>query len=125
MFKRVNVNPMGKSTDDCLVRALAVVMDLSWEKAYMDLCQYGLLIYDMPNSGATLALYMKEKGYKRAVVSNECSVCYSIKDFCREYPKGKFIVLTGNHAVAVVDGDYYDAIDSGFEIPIYYYWKGV
>lgn len=124
MFRKINVNPTGKQTDDCVVRAIAILMEISWEKAYMDLCQRGLLIYDMPNRDATVALYMKEKGYKRYIMSTECPVCFTIRDFCREYPKGKYLVLTGDHAVAVIDGDYFDAMDSGSEIPLYY-WKEV
>jgi len=121
MFRKINVNPTGKQTDDCVVRAIAVLMGISWEKAYMALCQRGLLIYDMPNKDATVALYMKDKGYKRHIISNDCPVCYTIRDFCREYPTGKYLVLTGNHAVAVIDGQYYDASDSGMEIPVYYW----
>ena len=39
------------------------------------------------------------------------------------FPTGKYIVATGTHAVAVVNGDYYDAWDSGHVMPIYYYTK--
>ena len=85
-------------------------------------CNRGLMIYDMPNSAATLAVYLREKGYKRYVVSNECSVCYTVRDFCKEYPEGKYIVLTSNHAIPVIDGNYYDSTDSGMDIP-QYYWK--
>ena len=124
MYRYENPNPSGRSTDDCLVRSLAIIMDVPWEKAYMDLCQRGLIIHDMPNKDSTLSLYMKEKGYKRYLIPEECPVCYSIRDFAREYRHGKYLVLTGNHAVAVMNGDYYDTTDSGEEIPLYYYKKG-
>lgn len=122
MYKFLNLNPVGKTTEDCLIRAVAAVMEIPWEKAYIDLCNRGLLIYDMPNSAATLSVYLREKGFKRYVISNECPVCYTIEDFCKEYADGKYIVLTSNHAVAVIDGDYYDSTDSGMDIP-QYYWK--
>lgn len=38
------------------------------------------------------------------------------------YPRGRYIVGTGNHAVAVVDGDYYDSWDSGNEI-LSFFWR--
>jgi len=122
MYRYLNLNPIGKTTDDCVIRAIAAVMEIPWEKAYIDLCNRGLLIYDMPNSAATLSIYLREKGFKRYVVSNECAACYTIEDFSEEYPDGRYIVLTSNHAVPVIDGDYYDAVDSGMDIP-QYYWK--
>jgi hypothetical protein len=36
---------------------------------------------------------------------------------------GTFVLGTGDHAVTVVDGDYYDSFDSGQMIPIVYYRK--
>jgi len=122
MYRYANPNPIGKVTDDCLVRTLSIIMDIPWEKAYMDLCNRGLMIYDMPNQDATLSLYLREKGYTRHIIPNECSVCYTVADFAREYPEGKYIVLTSGHAIPVIDGDYYDATDSGRLIP-QYYWK--
>lgn len=124
MYVYANINPMNKLTDDCLVRAVAVIMGISWEKAYMDLCQRGLLIYDMPNTDATLSIYMREKGFKREVIENTCPACYTIRQFCEDHPYGEYILLTSGHAVAVINGDYYDTSDSGDMIPQYYWTKG-
>ena len=123
MYRYANLNPVGKTVEDCLIRAVALVMDIPWEKAYIDLCNRGLLIYDMPNSAATLSVYLREKGFKRYSIPNDCPACYTIEDFSKEYPDGKYIVLTSNHAVPVIDGDYYDAVDSGMDIPQYYWAK--
>lgn len=124
MFVYANVNPMNKITQDCLVRAVAVIMGISWEKAYMDLCQRGLLIYDMPNTDATLSIYMREKGFKREIIENTCPACYTVRQFCEDHPYGEYILLTSGHAVAVINGDYYDTTDSGDMIPQYYWTKG-
>ena len=124
MYVYANINPLKKQTEDCLVRAVAVIMDISWEKAYMDLCQRGLLIYDMPNSDATLSIYMREKGFERKIIPNTCPACFTVKDFCIEHPYGKYILLTSGHAVAVIDGDYIDNNDSGDMLPQFYWTKG-
>lgn len=55
MYIFANVNPINKYTDDCVVRAAAIVMDIPWERAYMELCQMGLMLYDMPNQKALMA----------------------------------------------------------------------
>ena len=123
MFKRVNLNPSGRLTDDCLVRAIAILFNESWEDAYWDLCVIGGMIHDMPNKDSVLSIFLRGKKYVREVISNECSDCYTIKDFCIDHPYGKYLVLTGTHAVAVIDGDYYDTSDSGNEIPMMYWRK--
>jgi hypothetical protein len=43
--------------------------------------------------------------------------------FCADHPNGTYVVSTGSHVVAVVDGDYYDTSDTGSEIPIAYFEK--
>ena len=37
--------------------------------------------------------------------------------------KGIFVLGTGSHAVTVIDGNYFDAWDSGKETPVYYFEK--
>lgn len=39
------------------------------------------------------------------------------------YPRGTYVIGTGTHAVCVIDGNYYDAWDSGEETPTYFYRK--
>ena len=55
------------------------------------------------------------------MLPRNCPDCYRVKDFCCNNPYGKFIVATGDHVVAVIDGNYYDAWDSGNEILSYYF----
>lgn len=49
--------------------------------------------------------------------------CYNVKDFAQDHPKGRYVVGTGTHVIAVIDGNYYDTWDSGEEIPVYYWEK--
>ena len=78
---------------------------------------------DMPSSNAVWGAYLRTLGFKREAIPNTCPECYTVNDFCEDNPEGVFIVATGNHVVAVVDGDYYDTWDSGDELPIYYWRK--
>ena len=48
---------------------------------------------------------------------------YTVADFAAGHPTGRYILGTGEHAVAVVDGDIIDSWDSSQEIPIYYFTK--
>ncbi len=122
MYRHLNLNPIGKAQNDCLVRTIALIFEIPWEKALMDLTQYGMLIYSMPNDDDTVSLYLREKGFVRHALPSDCPACFSVKDFCRDHPTGEYILLTSNHAVPVIDGYYYDAFDSGNEI-VMYFWE--
>lgn len=114
---------MGKSVGDCVVRAMSKLLDEDWLNTYIDLCYRGALACDMPSSNMVWSAYLRELGYNRFSIPNTCPNCYTIKDFCVDHPRGAFMVAVGDHVVAVVNGDYYDAWDSGNEIPISYYYR--
>lgn len=118
-----NPNPLGKSVGDCVVRALSKLLDESWIDIYTELCFRGALAADMPSSNAVWSAYLKSLGYSKHSIPDTCPDCYTIRDFCDEYPEGTFLVAIGDHVVTVVNGDYYDAWDSGSEIPISYYCR--
>ena len=99
------------------------MLDQDWEKTFVDLCVQGLMFCDLPSSNAVWASYLRHKGFKKKIIPDTCPECYTIKDFCEEHSQGKFVLGTGKHAVAVVDGHYYDAWQSGNETPIYYFEK--
>ena len=134
-----NPNPERKRTSDCVVRALSKFLGVPWIEAYMELCVYGGFNSDMPSVNSVWASFLEHKGYKRRTVKDLCPHCYTLKDFCIDHPYGKFFVsldvgyaelfstsnfgiITGNHVVCVIDGDYFDTWDSGSEV-VKYYWS--
>lgn len=116
MYKHFNPNPCGKAVGDCVIRAVSKVENMSWEQAYISVCVFGYVYCDMPSSNAVWSAYLKSRGYTQHAVPDNCPLCYTVKDFCREHDRGSFLLGTGTHVVAVVDGDYYDAWDSGNEV---------
>lgn len=80
-------------------------------------------MFDMPSSNAVWAEYLKERGYRRVVIPDTCPQCYSVREFCHDNPKGRYLLATGSHVVTAIDGDYYDAWDSGAEVPVYFWTK--
>jgi hypothetical protein len=123
MWIEYNPNPLGLRVGDCVIRAISKALEQSWEKTYIDLCVQGFMMGDLASSNAVWSAYLKHKGFKRRTIE-DCPDCYSIEDFCQDHPKGVFVIGTGTHAVAVVDGFYYDAWQSGNETPVYYFEKG-
>lgn len=116
-----NENPKNLLTGDCVIRAIALITDSSWYDTYNDICVQGIKMADMPSSNNVWITFLKKNGYKMNILPDDCPDCYTIKDFCEDFPKGKYIVATGNHVVAVINGDYYDTYDSGEMSPIFYF----
>lgn len=123
MWIYTNVNPKANLVGDCVVRAISLATDQDWDSAYIAVVTFGYNMKDMPSSNAVWGAYLKHLGFRRYVIPNECPDCYTVEDFCKDHPKGTFILATGTHAVTAIDGDYYDTWDSGRELPIYYFKK--
>ena len=105
MWHKFNPNPHGSSVGDCAVRAVAAA------------------IGDMPSANRTWGAYLQKQGYKRRMVEADCSTCYTVADFAREYPRGVYVLGCSGHVLAVIDGEWWDSWDSGAECPIYYWYK--
>lgn len=124
MYVQYNENPRRNlRAGDCVIRAISIVTGESWDKIYAELCVEGFYIGDWGNQNGVWDGYLRSKGFTRHICPNDCPYCYSVEDFANEHPQGSYIVATGTHAVAVVDGNYVDAWDSGSCIVIYYYTK--
>ena len=123
MWQYANLNPMGKSVGDCTVRAIAIATKRAWVETYLDLCLTGMVMADMPSANAVSTAYLKSKGFRRRTIPDDCPECYTISDFCKDYTKGTYIIGTGSHLTAVIDGDLFDSWDSSNECPVYYFEK--
>lgn len=125
MFIRYNANPSGKIVGDCVIRALSVVFNDTWRHIYADLNMMGYYSYDMPNANYIMSEYLTMNGFSYHDIPYYYPDYYSIRDFAIDHPYGTYILATGTHVVAVIDGYYIDTSDSGNEIPIYYFKKEI
>jgi len=119
VFVELNLNPQHKRKGDCSVRALAAAEDRSWYEIYDELYHIGREMGDMENSNDVIGQFLKERGYIRYSIPNTCPACYTVRDFANDHPEGIYVLGTGSHVVAVINGDYYDSWDSGDEVPVY------
>lgn len=125
MMKYYNPNPQKKNVGDCVIRAISKALNIAWDDVYVGLCVYGFSMCDMPSSNAVWGAYLQDNGFERHILPNICPNCYSIADFAADNPIGRYIVATGTHAVAVIDGIIWDSWNSENETPIYYFVKEV
>lgn len=123
MWIHFNNNPTSRNVGDCAVRAVAKALDISWEDAYALIAANGYAMGDMPSSDSVWGAVLRQHGFYREAIPNECPDCYTVKDFCKDNPYGTFVLGFGGHVATVVDGNLYDSWNSENEIPIYVWYR--
>lgn len=112
-----------KRANDCTVRALMKLLELSWVEAYNELCSAGRVVKRMPNEIDAVRVAIESFGYKKTSIPVEKgSKRPTVASFAAEHPKGRYLLNVANHVVACVDGHYYDSWDCGAKC-IYNYWR--
>lgn len=122
MWIKSNPNPLKKEVPDCVIRAVSIALGRSWFDIYDDLCRLGKQECNMPSADAVWGKYLYRMGFEPFLLPQSCPVCVNVRTFCLMYPEGRYIIGTGTHAVAVINGDYYDSWDSGEQVPSFF-WR--
>lgn len=117
-----NPNPYGSMVGDCVIRAISAATGQDWDTTYKGLSFQGFALKDMPSSNYVWGEYLRACGFQRDTIPNSCPYCYSVGEFADDHPRGVYVLGTGVHAVAVIDGEVWDSWDSRNEVPIYYYY---
>ena len=123
VWAEYNPNPVGRRVGDCSVRAIAKALDLEWEDAFWLMCANAAQMGDMPSSDAVWGSVLRQRGYFRTAIPNVCPTCYTAEDFCRDNPKGTYVLGFGGHVACVRDGVLYDSWDSSQELPQFFWFK--
>lgn len=123
MYTEYNPNPFGRRVDDCAVRAVAKALNADWMTAYAMLCDKGAKLGDMPHADSVWGAVLREYGFVRHIVPNTCPNCYTAEDFCKDHPRGTYVLAFGGHVATVTDGRLFDTWDSSELIPTYFYQR--
>ena len=123
-WAKYNPNPAGRSVGDCSVRAIAKALGITWEEAFTLIAVNAFQMADMPSSNGVWGSVLRQNGFYRSAIESGCPDCYTAEDFCKDHPKGVYVLGFGNHVATVVDGLLFDSWDSSNEIPQYYWHKG-
>lgn len=121
MFVYYNPNPHVSTYEDCVIRALCKVTGKDWYQVRVELFLMSLHMgyYDWDNH--VWGKYLKRLGFVQRLLPNTCPDCFTVRDFCRAFPHGTYLLAIGDHVVTAQEGDYFDTWDSGDEVPMYYW----
>jgi hypothetical protein len=123
MWIYANPNPCRTEEPDCVVRAIAIVTGKTWHEVHGELCRLSGERCTMPSVNWLWEIYLRKHGVEKFLLPDTCPACLTVREFCRRYREGTYLVGTGTHAVAIRDGNYIDAWDSGDETLTYFFRK--
>lgn len=123
MWEQYNPNRAGRNVGDCAVRAVAKALGVTWEEAYLMMVVNGFNMGDMPSSNSVWGAVLRQHGFYRKAIPDQCPECYTAEDFVRDNNRGTYVLGFGTHVATVVDGVLYDAWDSSKEIPQYVWFR--
>lgn len=112
IFEKTNLNPTGKSTSDCVVRAIMKATNQTWSKVYNDLCELGSKMFAMPNDKKVYEVYLESLGWKKQrMPKDEFGFRYPIHKLADEFPRGIMIIHVAKHLTIVKDCILFDSWD--------------
>lgn len=124
MWKYYNPNPAGRMVGDCSVRAVSAALNVSWDEAFDLLAHNSREMCDMPSADAVIGSLLRQHGFVRSIIPSSCPDCYTIGEFAEDFPRGVYVLGTGQHVATIIDGVILDSWDSSNEIPMFM-WRRI
>jgi hypothetical protein len=114
MFIKVNLNPSGYKSSDCVIRAIVQSTNKTWLDVYHSLCDIGAAEYAMPNEKRVFEKYLNKLGFtKHAMPRFPDHTRFTVIEFAQYNPHGVFIISVAHHLTCVIDGILYDTWNCG------------
>lgn len=124
MYRNFNNNPLGRNkVGDCSVRAVSKALGVSWDDAHDMLADMSKNMGTIMNDNDVISAVLRMHGFYKENLPCTSRDCYTVREFANENPRGTYVVGTGSHVVAIINGDYYDSWPSGDESVIYFWVK--
>lgn len=120
MWVYYNPNPLAAKKIDCSVRALCKVTGMSWDDVHDEVCRLSGYMGTMPSDNDVWGAFLRRRGWRRYAVYEDG---YTVRQFCRDHPRGQFVLCPSGHVVACEDGCWMDTWDSGDESVLFFWVK--
>lgn len=121
MWIEYNPNPKKLHVGDCTVRSICAVTGLDWHTVHKALCDLSEDMADMPSADRVWWTLLEQMGFARKKMIDRCPECYTVEQFAFDHPRGIYILGPHEHAVALIDGNWWDSWDSALTVPTYYF----
>lgn len=127
-FKNFNVNPKGKKTGDCSTRALAPLINLTWEETLLKQVESAIKTGYEPADRRTIERVAAQYGFSkhkqpRKLDNTKYLVREMDKVLTKKQLKAGVVVNAANHYVFIKDDYYQDTWESGWKTVGNYYGK--
>lgn len=138
MWIKYNANPIGKRTNDCVIRAISTVMNMSWQQVHDSLCDLSGELYTVPSDNENWSTYLEILGFYRDDIPHRCPEdCQTVAEFADSHKYGRFllntceyevasnhnIIASGSHLIALINGNWYDTFNSGSEAVVTVFFR--
>lgn len=106
MYKYYNCNPAHRQVNDCVVRAISLAQNKSWDKVYSELSTLAQQSCVLLDDVSFVEPYLNERYNKTCYKINGHRI--SVNDFIKQNPLGTYLVTMKGHITCIIDGTIYD-----------------
>ena len=103
-FIKYNNNPKGRKTGDCVVRAISLALNQTWEDTYAQFLDVALETGYAIATKEHFTIYLKQRGYEKQKMPKEFADEIAEKDTT-------YIVNLANHLTVIKNKNLYDIWD--------------
>ena len=104
-YKFHNANARGNFVNDCVIRAISIAEDKTWDETYLELSmiaqKQGIILDDV-----NFVEPLLDSRYERTC----CEDTY-VGEFVDKHPKGIYLITMMGHITCSIDGVIYDTFD--------------
>lgn len=124
-FVAYNANPRQRKTGDCVVRALSLALNKSWETVYRELLEVALETNYSIGSKDTIKIYLERQDiHMEKMPKRADNTRYTVREFCDELakPKKTYLLLVAHHLTCARNKNLYDTWNCSRK-SVGNYWK--
>lgn len=113
-FKEYNANPNGDNIDDCVFRAISLVLDMDYWDVFDKLCEYAGEDRE-PNNGNVFLPWIVTQGYEVREFVTKITVSKFLEELNNTdgVENINMLLLVNGHLTAIKGGVCYDTWDCG------------
>ena len=114
-----NMNPKGRKTSDCVIRALSKATGYSWDETLDKLIVICHKVKDMPNCKRVYEKFLEQEGWvKQKMPKRSDNTRFTVKEFIDEQVgpfKLKVVISVANHLTYAENYDLIDTWDCSYK----------